>query len=88
MYGYKVMTQREIEDFRERYADIVANLPGMQEDFERTKEQYRQVKKLQYNMALAQNAQYCYGLAYDADTAYQWVEQGQFAEPQKREQGK
>lgn len=88
MYGYKVTTVGDIDDFRVRYADIVANLPQMEEELERTKEQYRKLKKVQYNLSLAQNAQYCYGPAYDEKTAFDWVERGQFEDLNKPEQDK
>lgn len=65
MYGYKVLESDEIIDFKQRYADIQKNLPQMQEELDKTKEDYRKLKKLQYNVSLAQNAQYCYGPDYD-----------------------
>lgn len=70
MYGYKVTTQDQIDDFRERYADIVANIPVMQKEFDKAKEDYRRIKKLQYNAYLAQKAQYCYGPAYSEEEAF------------------
>ena len=36
----------------------------MQKDLDEAKEHYRKLKKLQYNLSLAQNAQYCYGPEY------------------------
>lgn len=71
MYSYKVTTLAEIDNFRERYADIQANLPKLEEEFEQAKEDYRRLKKLQYNMSLAQNAQYCYGPDYEAEKAHE-----------------
>lgn len=88
MYGYKVTTQGEIDDFRERYADIMANLPQMQAEFDRTKEEYRKMKKVHYSLTLAQNAQFCYGPAYDEKTAFDWVERGQFEDLRPSEQDK
>ena len=70
MYGYKVTTQNQIDDFRIRYADIKSNIPAMQERLNKTKEQYRKLKKLQYNVALAQMEHYCYGPNYCADANF------------------
>ncbi len=69
MYGYKVTTPEEIEDFRKRFEDIQKNLPEMEQRLNETKEEYRQIKKLQYHMNLAQNELYCYGPAYDPEKA-------------------
>lgn len=68
MYGYKVKSREEIEDFKIRYSDIEKNLPRMQNELDEAKEQYRKLKKLQYNLSLAQNAQYCYGPEYGKNT--------------------
>lgn len=67
MYGYKVTTPEEIADFRKRYEDIKKNLPEMERRLDETKEEYRQIKKLQYHMNLAQNHLYCYGPAYEPE---------------------
>lgn len=69
MYGYKVTTPEEIADFQKRYEDIKKNLPEMEERLEKAKEDYRQIKKLQYHMNLAQNELYCYGPAYEPEKA-------------------
>lgn len=74
MYGYRVSTQEQIDDFRIRYADIEKNLPAMQEQFDKTKEDYRQLKKLQHNVKLAQSEQYCYGPEYDPNVPFSWEE--------------
>ncbi len=74
MYGYKVNTLGDIDNFKERYADIQANLPDMQDEFERLKEEYRKFKKVQYHVTLANNAQYCYGPAYDPNEIGPWDE--------------
>lgn len=75
MYSYRISSQEQMDDFKERYADIQANLPEMQQRFDELKEDYRRLKKLQYNISLAQNAQYCYGPEYDAEQAYGWIGQ-------------
>lgn len=69
MYSYKVTTSEGIADFRKRYNDIKKNLPEMEKRLDETKEEYRQIKKLQYHMNLAQNELYCYGPAYKPEKA-------------------
>lgn len=64
MYRYKISTQEDIADFRERYQQIEKKLPFVEEQLAENKEVYRRLSKLKYNLQLAQNRQYCYGPEY------------------------
>lgn len=64
MYAGKLNTNREIGDFLARYEEIRRKMPEKEAKLEDTKEEYRKLKKLQYNILLAQNEQYVYGPAY------------------------
>lgn len=74
MYGHRVTTQEQINDFRVRYSDIEKNLPVLQEQYDKMREEYRQLKKLQYNTRLAQSEQYCYGPEYNPNVSFTWEE--------------
>ena len=69
MYAGKLNTNREIGDFLARYEEIRKKMPEKEAKLEETKEEYRKLKKLQYNILLAQNKQYIYGPAYVPDRA-------------------
>lgn len=70
MYHYKVNTEEEIADFEQRYAKIQVDIQGLEERVEQAKEEYRRLKKLSYNVELAQNTQYCYGPEYSYDYSH------------------
>lgn len=67
MYAAKLNTNREIGDFLARYEEIRKKMPEKETKLEETKEEYRKLKKLQYNILLAQNEQYVYGAAYNSE---------------------
>lgn len=69
MYAAKLNTNAEISDFLIRYDEIRKKMPEKEERLENAKEEYRKLKKLQYNILLAQNSQYVYGPAYDQEKA-------------------
>lgn len=64
MYRFNVTSDEEIKDFLERYTQIQNKLPLVEEQVENNKEEYRRLRKLKYNLELAQNKQYCYGPDY------------------------
>ena len=66
MYAAKLNTNAEIADFLIRYDEIRKKMPEKEERLEKAKEEYRKIKKLQYNILLAQNEQYVYGADYSA----------------------
>lgn len=77
MYRHKVSTDAEIEDFLKRYQMIQDKLPKVEQEVEKCKEEYRRLSKLNYNLQLAQNKQYCYGPEYLEPEQRQQREQDQ-----------
>lgn len=71
MYQFKVSTEDEVRDFEERYEKVQADLTELEDRVGTLNNEYRRLKKLKYNMDLAQNAQYCYGPNYSQDRTYQ-----------------
>lgn len=69
MYAKKINTNNEVTEFLIRYEDIRKKMPDKEQRLEEVKDDYRQLKKLQYNLRLAQNSQYCYGPAYTPEKA-------------------
>ena len=67
LYQYGVNTEEEIVDFEQRYKKITDDIEELTDRFEQKKEEYRKIKKLSYNIELAQNFQYCYGPEYSYD---------------------
>lgn len=70
LHAYKIETEEQIVDFEQRYDKIQKDLTELKDRFDETKEEYRKLKKLQYNTELAQYEQYCYGPEYTYDKAY------------------
>lgn len=64
MYHHKATTEKEINNFMERYELIKSKLQKAEEQAQQNKEEYRRLSKLKYNIQLAQNKQYCYGPEY------------------------
>lgn len=64
MYRHRISTDEDIQDFLERYQTIQEKLPKVEQEAEKCKEEYRRLSKLNYNLQLAQNEQYCYGPEY------------------------
>ena len=69
MYAAKLNTNAEVADFLIRYDEIRKKMPEKEERLENAKEVYRKLKKLQYNILLAQNEQYVYGPGYNNQQA-------------------
>lgn len=67
LYRNGLGTPEKVAEFEQRYTSVCENVARLQEKFEDTKEDYRRLKKLQYNANLAQNAQYVYGPAYETE---------------------
>ena len=64
MYRFQVTSEDKIQDVLERFEEYVNKRKSAEEQSEKFRENYRQLKKLKYNLDLAQNKQYCYGPAY------------------------
>ncbi len=62
---HKGRFEAEIIDFKKRWRHVEDNLQAATQQYNEARESYRKLKKLQYNMALAQNTKYCYGPEYD-----------------------
>lgn len=71
LYHYQVTTEEGISDFEQRYKKIQEDIVTLEENLDFAKDEYRRLKKLSYNLELAQNAQYCYGPEYSPDRIYQ-----------------
>lgn len=67
LYQYKVTSEEEIADFERRYEKIQKDIEDLDERVDLAKEEYRRMKKLSYNIELAQNTQYCYGPDYEKE---------------------
>lgn len=61
---YKISNEDEIVDFERRFEKIQEDIKDLDERLDLAKEEYRRIKKLSYNIELAQNTQYCYGPNY------------------------
>ena len=61
MYRYKVSTEEEIDDFTKRFETLKKNIATTEDRLAEMKEEYRKLKKLEYQTNLAQNHEYCYG---------------------------
>ena len=70
LYQYGVKTEEEIADFENRYKKIKKDITELEERLELTNTEYRRLKKMNYNIELAQNTQYCYGPNYSYDKLY------------------
>lgn len=67
-FGLKEETlEAQIIDFKRRWRHVESNLREATRQYDETRENYRKLKKLQYNMALAQNTRYCYGPEYETE---------------------
>lgn len=65
MYRHKINADEQITEFEERYTQMAETLKKAEETLSDTKEEYRKLSKLRYNVQLAQNKQYVYGPKYD-----------------------
>lgn len=71
LYRYKVTNEDQIVDFEQRYQKIQSDILELDERLELAKEDYRKLKKLSYNVQLAESQQYCYGPEYTYENVYQ-----------------
>lgn len=60
----KVESAADIFDFKKRYGQVQKNVDDSQQLLDEKKDEYRRLKKLQYNTSLAQDVRYCYGPEY------------------------
>lgn len=65
MHLKNLNTPQQIEDFNKRFSSIEEHKTSVQKELDTEKEEYRQLKKMEYNVALAENNQYCYGPDYN-----------------------
>ena len=67
-HGFKSDTlEVQIIDFKKRWRHMENNIRIANQQYDDTREEYRKLKKLQYNMALAENTKYCYGPEYETE---------------------
>ena len=69
MYKHKVTTDEDIDDFLKRYNSVKNNIETTSEKLINTKENYRNLKKLEYQSKLAENDTYCYNTSLEKDIA-------------------
>ena len=73
MYAHNIQDKDDMEaqiyDFKTRWRQVENNIKKATEQYDQTRESYRKLKKLQYNMSLAENEKYCYGPEYTIDSA-------------------
>jgi len=69
MYRYQVVEEPDIQEFEQKYIQIKKDIQLLEQRYAEEKETYRKLKSLSNSAALAQNAQYCYGPAYQPDKA-------------------
>ena len=67
MHLHKVKSPADIFDFKKRYVQVRKNVEDSQQLLDLKKDEYRRIKKLQYNSSLAQDVRYCYGSEYVID---------------------
>lgn len=70
MYAHGLKTEtldEQIVDFKRRWRHMEDNIREATRQYDETRESYRKLKKLQYNMALAESTKYCYGPEYQTD---------------------
>lgn len=56
-----INTEEQIKSFKERFASTTAHLTDVSAELQVFNEEYRKLKKIEYNIAMAQNDYYCYG---------------------------
>lgn len=61
LHTKNINTSEQIEDFIRRYQSTASHLQEVQGDLKTMNEEYRSLKKIEYNLTLAQNNYYCYG---------------------------
>ena len=73
LYKATIKTDDEINGFLERRERLIEAKGKETANLDAAKEEYRRLRKMRYNMQLAQNKQYCYGAKYQTQ---QQAEQG------------
>lgn len=56
-----INTENQITDFKSRFASITSHLEEVEQDLQAINEEYRKLKRIEYNLTMAQNNYYCYG---------------------------
>ena len=64
MFAHGINSKRELDDFKQRWREVNQKLTDATKLHDTTKEEYRKLKKLKYNVELAQTERYCYGPEY------------------------
>lgn len=67
LYRTKTMDSIAMSDFLERYESIQTKHKQIEKELKKAKEEYRTLKKIEYNIQLAQNTQYVCGLNYEEE---------------------
>lgn len=60
-----ISTEDEIADFKQRYQSTTAHFEEIRQRFDEVNQEYRNLKKIEYNMSMAQNNYYCYGPGHE-----------------------
>lgn len=61
---YKITTDKDIEDFKGRYKGIKDKIVELEDDLQKTSERYKNLKKLEYRIKLAEDNQFLYEHSY------------------------
>ncbi len=64
MHLKNINTQEQIDEFNNRFASVSEHMQNVEDELAVVKEEYRKLKKMEYNITLAQNNEYCYGPVY------------------------
>ena len=56
-----INTEEQIQDFKTRFESVTNHMQEVQEETTSINEEYCKLKKIQYNLTMAQNDFYCYG---------------------------
>lgn len=60
-----ISTEAEIADFKQRYQSTTTHLEDVRQQFDNINQEYRNLKKIEYNITMAQNNYYCYGPGHE-----------------------
>lgn len=61
LHTKNINSAEQIAEFKERYESMTAHLQEIEEDLTTINQEYRNLKKINYNLTLTQNSYYCYG---------------------------
>ncbi len=56
-----INSEAQISEFKTRFASVTEHLREVENDLKSINEEYRKLKKIDYNISMAQNKYYCYG---------------------------